>query len=108
MDKLPRFEEVLKTFDEWLAVANKSAKGEKHAFVAGGDELSLADISLYFSFSLAEVVPEIVLGKYEHVSAWLGRVAETVAAWNDGDWMGKAKENIRMHAEMLKAANVNK
>lgn len=108
LDKLPRFEEVLKTLNEWLAVANKSAKDGKPAFVAGGDELSLADISLFFSLSLAEVVPEIMINKYEHVSAWLSRVEETVAPWNEENWMGKAKENIRMYAEMLKAANAKK
>lgn len=107
LDKLPRLESVFETLDNWLDVTKKE-NSNTTAFIAGGNELSLADISLFFSFTFADVVPEIVVSKYANIVAWLALVEKSVAKWNDDDWMNKARTSLKTHVENVKNIHQNK
>ena len=86
---IPRLEEVLKSFDIHLSTLT-------WPFVAGTHRVTIADISLYFSWTLLEVATEIDTSVYHAIQGWCRNVQEdALKSINDDRLFDEARENLK-------------
>jgi len=91
--KMPRLEEVLQTFDGFLP-----QNGSK--FVAG-DELTVADISMYFEWTLLSLSDEIDTSVYLAAQGWSRNVVDALKPYNQDGMIDNALENLKAYAEIM-------
>ena len=101
LEKLPRLKEILETFESFLA--DQLGKNSDSSFLAGGNNLTLADISIYYSTTLLDVVPVINLATaYPSLWSWFNRVEDQLAKEvNQNGEFDKARENMKSFAKFL-------
>lgn len=97
MEKLPRLNELFEAFEAYLKQTN-------YQYLAGTNEVSLADISTYFNLKLSEMVKEIDFSKHQHLSAWFKRLEEFVKTIDTDGELAKAQTNILLYAGQIAAA----
>ena len=61
-------QEKAKVFEEKLAILNTTLEGKK--YVAGGNNKTIADLSLIASLTAAECFPGVDLSKYPNIHSW--------------------------------------
>ncbi|OTF83443.1 hypothetical protein BLA29_000370 [Euroglyphus maynei] len=84
--------ETLKTLDGVMA-------GFSGKFLTGSDQLTLADVALYFSCNSLEAFPKYFkFDDYPHLKSWYQRVAETLKQYYTE---GKIPAAIQMMKEFI-------
>ena len=86
---------MLKTFDEFLAQ-------NEGPFVAGGDQVTLADISISLSLSMLDLLPKLDLSVYPSLTAWNKKVEAELKKVNKDGKFDQARSNMKAYAQMLK------
>ena len=90
-EKLPRYDEVMQLFDDYI-------KSNENGFIAG-DQLTVADVSLYFSTTLTELLTELDITKYDNIQAWFLKVEDALKQYNEDGVFDEARANIKMFAQ---------
>ena len=91
---MPHLEEVLQQFDVFLATAGSR-------FIAGTDYITLADISLHFTYTLFELSDEIDLSVYHAIQGWNRNVVKELIPYNRDGLFDDARDNLKMSAELM-------
>nr|XP_027205062.1 glutathione S-transferase D7-like [Dermatophagoides pteronyssinus] len=96
-EKLPRFIQVLNEFE-------KNLEQKQLKYLAGGSEITLADLVTYFTLIMCEATPELIdLSQYPNLYSWLNRIDKFIKELDsNGDNAGvlaKAQKNFCDYAK---------
>ena len=85
---------MLKTFDDFLAQ-------NEGPYLAGGDQITLADISTSLSLTMVELIPTVSLSTYPSVKAWNAKVEAELKKVNKDGKFTEARANMKAYGQML-------
>lgn len=98
-EKLSRFIQVLEEFE-------KNLKQNQLKYLAGGNDITLADLATYFTMIMCEAVPELIdLSHYPNLYSWLNRIDNFIKELDsnknndDAGVLVKAQENFCTYAK---------
>ncbi|OTF72167.1 glutathione S transferase-like protein [Euroglyphus maynei] len=92
-EKLPRFIQVLNEFE-------KNLEKNQLKYLAGGSEMTLADLATYFTLIMCEAVPELIdLSKYPNIYSWLNRMGKFIKDLDHDGTLAKAQNNFCAYAQ---------
>ncbi|KAJ6217345.1 hypothetical protein RDWZM_008502 [Blomia tropicalis] len=97
---IPRLGEVLKTLEETLAANNESNGGP---FITGDDQLTIADISMHFSWTLLSLLPERLIDQssYPTIRAWNQAVIQALKPYNRDQKFTEAQRRLKAFITMM-------
>lgn len=85
LDQLPQYQDVLKMLNGYL---------DGKSFLVG-DQMTLADLSLYFSLTMGELLPELNFTSYENVASLFAKVDALVKPYDHDGLFAGARANFK-------------
>ncbi|XP_046910395.2 glutathione S-transferase 1 [Dermatophagoides farinae] len=91
---------------ETLKILNDVMAGFYGRFIIGSEQITLADVALYFTCTMMEVASDYYdFADYPHLKTWYERVCHSLKPYDTDGFFVKAIEALKHYVQQCKATN---